>query len=60
MLDHLHNEVTLDIEALVEYSGEGACKEIELNNNATLDRYSEELRTWAKRLENQTVFIRLD
>ena len=62
------DEVTLDIEALVEYSGKGPCSQIRLNK-ATLDRYSEELRTWAKsknwgeyvaplRLENQTVFKR--
>ena len=64
------DEVTLDIEALVEYSGKGPCSQIRLNK-ATLNRYSEELRTWAKsknwgeyvaplRLENQTVFKRLD
>ena len=62
------DEVTLDIEALVEYSGKGPCSQIRLNK-ATLNRYSEELRTWAKsknwgeyvaplRLENQTVFKR--
>ena len=69
---YLGDEVTLDIEALVEYSGKGVCKEITLNN-ATLARYSEELRTWAKsrnwgereylaplRPENQTEFKRLD
>ena len=69
---YLGDEVTLDIEALVEYSGKGVCKEITLNN-ATLARYSEELRTWAKsrnwgefsapwpsEMENLTVFKRLD
>ena len=67
---YLGDEVTLDIEALVEYSGEGVCEEIMLNNK-TLARYSKELRTWAKsrnwgegefllRLENQTEFKRLD
>ena len=68
----LDNEVTLDIEALVEYSGQGACSQIRLNN-ATLDRYSEELRTWAMSrnwgeflapwpldIDNLTVFKRLD
>ena len=61
----------LDIEALVEYSGKGACEEIILNNK-TLARYSEELRTWAMSrnwgegeyvapfTENKTVFKRLD
>ena len=43
----LGDEVTLDIEALVEYSGEGVCKEIILTD-ATLARYSEELWTWAR------------
>ena len=63
-------EVTLDIEALVEYSGEGVCKEIELNNS-TMVRYIEELRTWARSknweeylaplmLKYQTLFKRLD
>ena len=66
----LGDEVTLDIEALVEYSGEGVCKEIELNNS-TMVRYIEELRTWARSknweeylaplmLKYQTVFKRLD
>ena len=69
---YLDDEVTLDIEALVEYSGEGRCKAIVLNNK-TLARYSEELRTWAKSrnwgegeflvpltMEDKTVLKRLD
>ena len=40
----LGGRVTLDIEALTEYSGQGVCREVELRN----DRYREELRTWAK------------
>ena len=68
---YLGDEVTLDIEALVEYSGQGWCKEIMLDNK-TLARYSEELRTWAKSrnwgegeflaplMEDQTVLKRLD
>ena len=38
----LGDETTLDIEALVKYSGQGRC------NIATLARYSKELRTWAR------------
>ena len=72
---NLGDNVTLDIETLVEYSGQGRCKEITLSNE-TLVRYSEELRTWARSrnweenllceelapsLESyQTVFKRLD
>ena len=42
----LLEEVTLDIEALTEYSGQGVCREVELYND-TADRYREEMRTWA-------------
>ena len=42
----LHGEVTLDIEALSEYSGQGVCGEVRLYGN-TRDRYREQLRTWA-------------
>ena len=41
------NDVTLDIEALTEYSGEGECREVELWND-TATRYREQLRTWAR------------
>ena len=40
----LGGRVTLDIEALTEYSGQGVCREVELRG----DRYREEMRTWAK------------
>ena len=41
--------VTLDIEALTEYSGQGRCRGMELEvSTDTAARYSEELRTWAK------------
>ena len=43
----LDPEVTLDIEALTEYGGQGCCKDVFLLND-TDDRYREELRTWAK------------
>ena len=38
--------VTLDIEALTEYSGQGVCREVWLWNTAA--RYREEMRTWAR------------
>lgn len=43
----LWSEVTLDIEALAEYSGQGVCKSLELRDD-TAPRYSEEMRTWAR------------
>ena len=42
----LHGEVTLDTEALTEYSGQGVCGELRLYGH-TRDRYREQLRTWA-------------
>ena len=43
----LEEEVTLDIEVLTEYSGQGQCNDILLHND-TEERYREELLTWAK------------
>ena len=43
----LLGDVTLDIEALTEYSGHGECGEVILNND-TAARYSEELMTWTE------------
>ena len=43
----LEDEVTLDMKALAEYSGQGVCREVELYYD-TADRYSEELVTWAR------------
>ena len=43
----LESEVTLDIETLTEYSGQGVCRDMELWGTACR-RYREELRTWAK------------
>ena len=40
-------EVTLDIKALAEYSGQGVCRYSELQDD-TAARYREELRTWAR------------
>ena len=48
----LSSEVTLDIEALTQYSGQGVCKRVMLYDDTaecTVDRYREELRTWARR-----------
>ena len=42
----LWGEVTLDIEALTEYSGQGRCGEEERRGDAVA-RYREELRAWA-------------
>ena len=38
-------DVTLDIEALAEYSGQGRCTSVVCLRN-TVDRYSEALKTW--------------
>ena len=43
----LDNGVTLDIGALTEYSGQGACRKVGLWNDIG-DRYREDLRTWAR------------
>ena len=40
-------EVTLDIEALAEYSGQGVCMKVTLDSD-TADRYRKELVTWAR------------
>ena len=40
-------EVTLDMEALAEYSGQGVCMEVTLLGD-TADRYRKELVTWAR------------
>ena len=40
-------KVTLDIEALIEYSGQGVCKCLELKDD-TKNRYREEIGTWAR------------
>ena len=46
----LESEVTLDIETLTEYSGQGVCRELRLYYD-TADRYKEELkRTWARNI----------
>jgi len=42
----LRDEVTLDVEALAEYSGLGVCREV-YSSGDTAARYKEELRTWA-------------
>ena len=42
----LMEKVTLDVEALAEYSGQGVCREVRLLGD-TAARYKEELRTWA-------------
>ena len=44
----LRYKVTLDIEALTEYSGEGECREVELRGDDTATRYRDQLRTWAR------------
>ena len=46
----LTNGVTLDIEALTEYSGQGVCRKVELflDESYTADRYREGMRTWAR------------
>ena len=40
-------QVTLDIEALTGYSGQGVCRHVELQDD-TMDRYKEEMVTWAR------------
>ena len=54
----LLREVTLDMEALAEYSGQGVCREVTLYNN-TAARYREEVVTWA-RSGNWTVYANGD
>ena len=43
----LWDEVTLDMEALAEYSGQGVCWNVTLDED-TADRYRGELVTWAR------------
>ena len=51
--------VTLDIEALTDYSGQGVCREITLMGD-TADRYREEPRTWIRsRNLNETVILNI-
>ena len=43
----VYGQVTLDIEALAEYSGQGVCREVYLDFGAE-DKYREEMETWAR------------
>ena len=43
----LYGDVTLDIRDLMEYSGQGKCREVGCGMGDTADRYREQLRTWA-------------
>ena len=49
--------MSLDINVLTQYSGQGKCKEVMCNND-TADRYGEELRSCARRI-NWKVTVRL-
>ena len=42
----LNGGVTLDIRDLIEYNGQGKCRQMECFRD-TADRYKEQLRTWA-------------
>ena len=42
----LHGEMTLDIEALTEYNGQGRCKEVRAYGFVAT-KYKEDMRTWA-------------
>ena len=44
----LFKGVTLEIEALTEYCGQGVCRMVELSGD-TKDRYRIKLRTWTRR-----------
>ena len=44
----LYDEVTLDMEALAEYSGQGVCRRLYLLGDLVA-RYRLKLRTWARR-----------
>ena len=44
----LNHEVTLDIESVVKYSGQGECRAVMLQWPDPVDRYREELVTWAR------------
>ena len=43
----LKDQVTLDMRVLMEYNGQGKCREVELYYD-TANRYMEQLRTWTK------------
>ena len=43
----LHNRVTLDIRDLIEYDGQGKCRQVWTDRD-TADRYREQLWTWAR------------
>ena len=40
-------DLTLDMEALAEYSGRGVCRQVLLSSDS-VTRYHEELTTWAR------------
>ena len=42
----LNEEVTLDIRVLIEYNGQGKCRDVVCYSD-TAPRYREQLRTWA-------------
>jgi len=45
----MHGGVSLDITALIQYSGQGKCREVWCWTD-TADRYWEEMRSWAQRM----------
>ena len=51
----LHREVTLDMEALAEYSAEGVCRAVRLYHGTAI-RYRKDLRIWANN-RNWTVVM---
>ena len=58
----LQVDVTLDIEALTEYSGQGKCKVVGIFCDTMHDRDSwrEKLKTWATKLENWKINWKVD
>ena len=52
VLGHRGGEVSLDITALTQYSGQGECQELEFHHDAAT-RYSEEVRSWTRRINWQ-------
>ena len=64
---YLGKEVNLDIEALIEYGGQGQCLKVILQYDKTADRFGEEIKSWAQRInwvlddyvQNDQIYVRI-
>ena len=64
---YLGKQVILDIEALTQYGGQGQCLKVILQYDKTADRFGEEIKSWAQRInwvlddyvQNDQIYVRI-